>query len=62
MLESALEEIVLNAIDFTKSEKETLSEILDNKIKEQKNYDSTSTHYKRLAIQIEKLNKNIGRL
>lgn len=68
MLESALEEIVLNAIDFIKSEKETLSEILQAKETELNELQSRSKnrleeiHCKRLVIQIERLKTNIGRL
>ena len=49
-------------VNWTQTEKERLAVYRDAKIKEQSNYDANSTHYKRLAIQIDKLKQNIGRL
>ena len=70
IMQEALSEIVLNSehFQFTKSEKETLSEILTEKEKELNELQSKSMtrneeiHAKRLTIQIAKLKTNIGRL
>lgn len=70
IMQEALSEIVLNSehFQFTKSEKETLSEILTAKEKELNELQSKSMtrneeiHAKRLTIQIAKLKTNIGRL
>lgn len=70
IMQEALAEIVLNSehFQFTKSEKETLSEILTAKENELSELQSKSMtrieeiHAKRLMIQIEKLKNNIGRL
>lgn len=55
-------EAVLQATDFTKSEKETLSEILTSKQAEKERYLKDSVHYKRLTLQIEKIEKHLKRL
>jgi hypothetical protein len=70
IMQEALAEIVLDSeyFQFTKSEKETLSEILTAKEKELNELQSKSMtrneeiHAKRLTIQIAKLKTNIGRL
>lgn len=70
IMQEALAEIVLDSehFQFTKSEKETLSEILTSKENELSELQSKSMtrieeiHAKRLTIQIEKLKSNIGRL
>lgn len=70
IMQEALAEVVLNSehFQFTKSEKETLSEILQAKENELNELQSKSMtrneeiHAKRLLIQIEKLKNNIGRL
>lgn len=67
IMQEALAEIVLD-FQFTKSEKETLSEILalrENELNELQSKSMTRNediHAKRLLIQIEKLKNNIGRL
>lgn len=67
IMQEALAEVVLD-FQFTKSEKETLSEILQAKENELNELQSKSMtrnediHAKRLTIQIAKLKSNIGRL
>jgi|GEM_PF-3750494 len=67
IMQEALAEVVLD-FQFTKSEKETLSEILqakENELNELQSKDMSrneKVHAMRLLIQIEKLKNNIGRL